>query len=59
MQQYLMNHRLHRARAMLMKGEYEQVKDVAIACGIPHAGRFSQYYKRLFGQLPRETLLAQ
>lgn len=55
-QQYLMHHRLHRARAMLLKGEYEQVKGVAIACGIPHAGRFSQYYKRLFGQLPRETL---
>ena len=37
----------------------EQVKDVANACGIPHAGRFSQYYKQMFGQLPRETLLAQ
>jgi len=59
MQQYLMNHRLHRARTMLLHGEYETVKDVAEACGIPHAGRFAQYFKRQYGQLPREMLAAR
>lgn len=59
MQQYLMNHRLHRARAMLLHGEYETIKGVAEACGIPHAGRFAQYYRRQYGQSPRETLAAR
>jgi len=56
MQQYLMNHRLLQARAMLLHGRYDTIRDVAEACGIPHSGRFSQYYRQMFGQSPRETL---
>ncbi|MCP5165730.1 MAG: helix-turn-helix domain-containing protein [Pseudomonadales bacterium] len=54
-QQYLLIYRLQRARAMLLRGEYQQVGEVAGACGIHHAGRFAQYYRRLFRQSPRET----
>lgn len=58
-QQYLMNYRLHRARSVLSRGEAEQTVDVAKACGIPHAGRFAQYYKRMFGESPQQTLVRQ
>jgi len=57
-QKYLMFYRLHRARSMLLHGESQRVSDVASACGIHHAGRFSQYYRSLFGQSPRELLVA-
>jgi len=56
MQQYLMSYRLHRAREALTAGEPRPIRDVAAACGIPHAGRFSQYYASLFGESPRETV---
>ncbi len=56
--QYLMSYRLHRARALLTEGKVAQVKDAALACGIPHAGRFSQYFKRWFGESPGEYLLS-
>lgn len=55
-QQYLMNYRLQQARAMLIRGEYRQVGEVARACGFHHTGRFAQYYRRLFGKSPRETV---
>ncbi len=55
-QQYLMIFRLQKARAMLMRGEYQQISDVASACGIHHAGRFAQYYRQLFGKSPKATL---
>lgn len=57
MQQYLMSYRLHRARALLIEGKVAQVKDAAKACGIPHTGRFSQYFKKLFGESPGQVLL--
>ncbi|RLA42821.1 MAG: hypothetical protein DRQ97_13515 [Gammaproteobacteria bacterium] len=56
-QQYLMSYRLHQARALLAGGEVVQVKDAAQACGIPHAGRFSQYFKAMFGESPGQVLL--
>jgi len=58
MQQYLMSYRLHRARALLIEGKVAQVKDAALACGIPHTGRFSQYFKAMFGESPGQVLLA-
>ncbi len=57
-QQYLMNFRLHQARSTLTKGKVGRVSDAARACGIPHLGRFAQYYRRMYGQSPRETLLS-
>ena len=55
-QQYLMIYRLQQARAMLLHGEYEQISEVARACGIHHTGRFAQYYRRFFGKSPRDTV---
>ncbi len=57
-QQYLMNYRLHRAHELLSKGKVAEIKDAALACGIPHRGRFSKYFKGLFGISPRQVLLA-
>ena len=57
-QQYLMSYRLHRARALLTGGEVTQVKDAAQARGFHHAGRFSQYFKKLFGESPSQVLLS-
>ena len=56
MQQYLMRYRLHRARALLSGGTVGQVKDAAIAVGIPHTGRFSLYFRELFGESPHRLL---
>ena len=55
-QQYLMHYRLHRAHSLLIRGQVGQVKDAAQACGIPHTGRFSQYFKNLFGESPSQLL---
>jgi AraC-like DNA-binding protein len=56
LQRYLTHYRLHRARALLVESKVADVRDAAAACGIPHAGRFSQYYKALFGESPGEVL---
>jgi AraC-like DNA-binding protein len=56
LQQYLTHFRLHRAHALLLEGKVAEVRDAAIACGIPHAGRFSQYFKAMFGESPSEVL---
>lgn len=57
-QQYLMTYRLHQARTALTRGEVGRVGDAARRCGIPHLGRFAQYYRQMYGQSPRDTLLA-
>ena len=56
LQEYLTHYRLHRARALLVNSEVAEVKEAAAACGIPHAGRFSQYYKAMFRESPGEVL---
>ena len=56
LQQYLTNYRLHKARTLLLENKVAEVGDAAIACGIPHAGRFSQYFKALYGEFPSQTL---
>lgn len=49
--------RLDRARATLMAPHAATtVADVAHAFGMQHLGRFSQYYRERFGELPSETL---
>ena len=48
--------RLHRAHAMIRsEGRDVSVSQVATRCGFAHLGRFSRYYQRMFGRLPRET----
>jgi AraC family ethanolamine operon transcriptional activator len=56
LQQYLTHYRLHRAHALLMESKVAEVGEAAAACGIPHAGRFSQYFKALFGESPSQVL---
>lgn len=53
---FLRNHRLIRARRLLISGEVGSVKAAAYSCGFMELGRFSAYYRGMFGQLPRETL---
>jgi len=56
MQQYLTACRLQAARALLLRGEFERVADVARACGIHHPGRFAQYYLRRYGESPSRSM---
>ena len=53
---YLRLTRLQRAHAILKAGaDPRPIADIARACGLTHAGRFSQYYIKLFGETPSET----
>ncbi len=52
---FLRNHRLHKARRMLLE-EASSVKEAAYSCGFTEMGRFSGYYKKLFGENPSATL---
>lgn len=54
--QYLERVRLDRVRLMIrMQGEASSVTTAALECGFLHLGRFSQAYRRTFGELPSET----
>lgn len=55
--QYLMLKRLYLARRRLLSGDYATVVDAAMSCGFWELGRFSSRYRRLFGELPSETLM--
>ncbi|WP_426792897.1 helix-turn-helix transcriptional regulator [Achromobacter xylosoxidans] len=50
--------RLDAAREKLQQGACESVTEVAVSVGISHLGRFSEYYRDRFGELPRETFQA-
>ncbi len=53
---YLRTVRLQRAHALLKVGtDSRTVAEIAKACGLPHAGRFADYYLQLFGETPSET----
>lgn len=52
---FLRNHRLHKARRMLLDTA-GAVKEAAYSCGFTEMGRFSIYYRELFGESPSETL---
>lgn len=41
---------------MLICGEADSVKAAASSCGFPDLGRFSAFYRKMFGELPRMTL---
>lgn len=47
--------RLDTARQKLKAGQAASVTEVALAVGFGHLGRFSEYYRERFGELPRET----
>lgn len=57
---FLRHRRLHEARRQLLRsgilGEVS-VKDVALAQGFWHLGRFARYYQEFFGENPSSTLL--
>jgi AraC-like DNA-binding protein len=53
---WLRDLRLDAARRKLLERTDRNVTDVAGDCGFGHLGRFSAYYQRRFGELPRETL---
>ncbi|WZB66706.1 helix-turn-helix domain-containing protein [Achromobacter xylosoxidans] len=44
--------RLDAAREKLQQGACESVTEVAVSVGISHLGRFSEYYRDRFGELP-------
>ena len=46
--------RLDAARTRL-KLDDASVTEVALSVGFAHLGRFSEYYRERFGELPRET----
>lgn len=55
---YVKTLRLNAARGDLLRGLAKtRVTDVALDWGFAHFGWFSQDYRRLFGETPRETLL--
>jgi transcriptional regulator GlxA family with amidase domain len=49
---------LHKARMMLRHHAPGRgsVTDTALACGFEHFGRFSEAYRKLFGEWPSQTL---
>jgi AraC-like DNA-binding protein len=55
---YLLARKLHIARRQLRRlpGHRSPVTDAALSAGLTHFGRFSGYYRRLFGEAPRDTL---
>lgn len=54
---YIKARRLDRVRRDLLAGGSDlQVSQAALAHGMTHMGRFSQEYRKMFGELPRETL---
>jgi len=49
--------RLEQARRRLLtRGGDDGVTAIALECGFAHLGRFSQLYRRLYGELPSKTL---
>lgn len=55
---YLRDYRLDRAKELLASRGPQSVREVAQACGWPHAGRFSKEFRLKFGHSPLEVLAA-
>ncbi|WP_454916218.1 AraC family transcriptional regulator [Xanthobacter sediminis] len=55
---YVMRTRLERARRELenCNGSLRTVSEIAMAVGMEHLGNFSAYYKRVYRELPSDTL---
>lgn len=58
---FLNEQRLQAARKKLLETNPHEnsVSSIAFTCGFLHLGRFPQYYKKRFGELPSETLRKQ
>ena len=55
---FLRNVRLEQVRnELLSRDQDNSIINIARRYGFPSRGHFSRYYKELFGELPRETLL--
>jgi AraC-like DNA-binding protein len=55
--EFLILRRLEAARRKLFSpSQDDTVASIALACGLPHLGRFAASYKRRFGESPSETL---
>jgi len=55
---FLRNVRLEQVRKALLSGDQTtSVNEVAHRFGFPSRGHFSRYYRDLFAELPRETLM--
>lgn len=54
---YMQRTRLDRVRACIEAADFDgQVTSAAVDCGFLHLGRFSEIYRRTFGELPSKTL---
>ena len=55
--EFLNDRRLELAHGMLLSpSQFDTVKQIALACGFAHVGRFAATYKARFGEAPSETL---
>lgn len=60
--EYILRQRLVRARTTLCKRRFTgaaMVTEAATSCGFTHLGRFSAYYRRMFGESPRQTIASR
>ena len=59
--QYVMAFRLNKVRSQLMNRDprHEPIADIANDWGFWHMGQFARDYRRMFGELPSETLNGQ
>ncbi|WP_286221544.1 AraC family transcriptional regulator [Marinobacter apostichopi] len=53
---YVKQRKLQQLRADLLTGRCRNVTEVALDYGFSHLGRFSSDYRKMFGELPSETL---
>ena len=51
--------RLEAAREYLLARPHASVTEVALEFGFGHVGRFANYYRQRFGELPRQTMKSQ
>jgi AraC-like DNA-binding protein len=55
--EFLTEQRLQSAREKLLTGHLEaSISSIALDCGFMHLGRFSQVYRKRFGERPSDTL---
>jgi len=55
--EFLTEQRLQISRSRLLKSNNaSSVADIALGCGFKHLGRFSQVYRKRFGEKPSDTL---